>query len=371
MINKEQVAVVVPAYKTILSETEQISLSQLFNVLGSYDIYYAVPQSLQAEYLDNASIERFADSFFENIAGYNQLMLSKEFYRRFNKYNFILIYQLDAFVFSDCLLDFCNLDYDYIGAPWLTGMRKRVDDTYVYVIVGNGGFSLRNVQSTIHLLDTNKDELKNYCDNEDKFFAYSNSPFFKVAPVSIALSFAFERQVKQCFELNNRKIPFGCHAWERYDYDFWKPYIEKFGYELSGIVDKSGIEDLSNAEFYRQASLMQKFWAFDQQIHMVNADGRKVVVFGAGMYGKRTLHLLEHSKITVECIIDNNEAIQNEFVQGYMVCSPRMIKSHQEYFTIISMSGNNMDAAKKQLDRMGKMYKRDYITFLDLISGDT
>jgi hypothetical protein len=28
-----------------------------------------------------------------------------------------------------------------------------------------------------------------------------------------------------CFELNGRKLPFGCHAWQRYDRGFWEPYL--------------------------------------------------------------------------------------------------------------------------------------------------
>lgn len=367
MGNKEQVAVVVPAYKSTLNETEQISLSQLFNVLGRYDIYYVVPQRLQAEYLDNALIKRFSDSYFEDIAGYNRLMLSKEFYTRFNKYNFILIYQLDAFVFSDCLLDFCNLGYDYIGAPWLTGMRKRVDDTYVYVNVGNGGFSLRNVQSTIHLLDTNKDELKNYCDNEDKFFAYSNSPFFKVAPVSIALGFAFERQVKQCFELNNRKIPFGCHAWERYDYDFWKTYIEKAGYKLPVKISEFGIEDKINYEIYKENSSVEKFWTFNKKIHIQNARNKRVAIFGIGMYGKRVLKILENSRILVDCFFDNNESAQNKCINGFRVNTPKILENDDNFFIIIAISGSNMNSVMEQLDNIGKVYKQDYITYMDLI----
>ena len=31
----------------------------------------------------------------------------------------MLIYQLDAYVFKDELLNWANKGYDYIGAPWL------------------------------------------------------------------------------------------------------------------------------------------------------------------------------------------------------------------------------------------------------------
>ena len=368
LVDKKQVAVVIPAYKTTLSETERISLFQAFHILGTYKIYFAVPQWLQAEYLGDASIERFPNSFFEDIAGFNRLLLSKDFYSRFDKYKYILIYQPDAFVFSDSLIDFCNLGYDYIGAPWLTGMRKRVDDTYVYANVGNGGFSLRNVQGTIRLLDVNEGELNTYSDNEDKFFAFSNSTIFKIAPVSVALRFAFERQVKKCFELNDFRLPFGCHAWERYDYDFWRPYIEKAGYKLPIRALESGMEDTKNHDAYLQNSIIEKFWTYKGKICFQNIENRKIAIFGTGMYGKRVLKILQNAGIGTACFFDNNAAIQNEYIENRIVHVPEVLKNDDGYFTIIAISGNNMENVKKQLDSMGKVYKKDYITYLDLIS---
>jgi hypothetical protein len=44
-------------------------------------------------------------------------MLSIDFYKRFRDYKFILIYQLDAYVFRDELEYWCEQDYDFIGAP--------------------------------------------------------------------------------------------------------------------------------------------------------------------------------------------------------------------------------------------------------------
>ena len=30
-----------------------------------------------------------------------------------------------------------------------------------------------------------------------------------------------------CFERNHRQLPFGCHAWARYDGAFWEPHLLK------------------------------------------------------------------------------------------------------------------------------------------------
>ena len=50
---------------------------------------------------------------------------------------------------------------------------------------------------------------------------------FSIAPFETALKFSFEVAPRQCFEMNNQSLPFGCHAWARYDRSFWEPYLIK------------------------------------------------------------------------------------------------------------------------------------------------
>lgn len=41
-----------------------------------------------------------------------------------------------------------------------------------------------------------------------------------------ALEFSFDNNPEYAFELNNHKLPFGCHAWDLfYSYKFWGKYI--------------------------------------------------------------------------------------------------------------------------------------------------
>ena len=66
--------------------------------------------------------------------------------------------------------------------------------------------------------------------HEDHFWsdrAKHYYPEFKVAPFETGLQFAFEASPRECFERNGRKLPFGCHAWPRYDRKFWEPYLLK------------------------------------------------------------------------------------------------------------------------------------------------
>ena len=50
-------------------------------------------------------------------------------------------------------------------------------------------------------------------------------PEFKVASLEQGLRFAFEASPRTCFEMNGGRLPFGCHAWGRYDREFWTPHL--------------------------------------------------------------------------------------------------------------------------------------------------
>lgn len=86
----------------------------------------------------------FHENYFKSIDGYNKLMLSPSFYKAFSNYEYILIYQLDAWVFKDELQHWCNQKYDYIGAPIYQNNKL--------IGIGNGGFSLRKVDYCLKVL---------------------------------------------------------------------------------------------------------------------------------------------------------------------------------------------------------------------------
>jgi len=262
------VAVFVPmSNRKYLTPEEEISLRHLVHFLGKYDKYLVVPKSLDINY-PGFELKRFSDKFFGSHEANTRLMFSRRLYNAFREYKYILEYQLDCLVFSDQLMEWCTLGLDYIGAPWL----PCPDSPWVKIPrVGNGGFSLRKVESFLRVLDSKeywqdpaeywerfcsskstpiqylniprkylarirllngvRQHLrKNYPTNEDKFWSTEASkyyPGFKIAPVETALRFSFEVAPRLCFELNHQEIPFGCHAWHRYDRDFWEPYLLK------------------------------------------------------------------------------------------------------------------------------------------------
>lgn len=233
-------AIVIPIYKQEMSSSEQISFERALKVFPENDIIIVSPKSLN---LDNylalspkLKINTFDDHFFKNIAGYNDLMLSVGFYGRFLNYKYLLIYQLDAYVFENQLDYWENANYDYVGSPWLipppiaSNKKPKVNIQHWFVNrVGNGGLSLRKVKTHYWTMIFYWVFIKFFPLNEDMFLGILMdfiNPFFKKPKAMEALKFAFEMQPQKSFELNNHQLPFGVHAWEKYDPEFWKEWIK-------------------------------------------------------------------------------------------------------------------------------------------------
>lgn len=268
---RQKVAVVIPLYEDVLTRYETFSLQQCLRILGAHPIVFLAPEDWssrgqdwvtaiqlqlpmgQSEISTNLKVEYFPTECFGSVASYNRLMLSREFYQRFVDYEYILIHQLDAFVFSDQLLAWCQRGYDYIGAPWLgvdwikepvlrvgevhhwkRRLLRRFFADPLYM-VGNGGFSLRKTRAALKWLSLFHNTAREWQYHEDSFwgiFIRANYPLVRFPKFEKALEFSFEIQPRQCYALNNAKLPFGCHAWWTYDLDFWRPWIEGFGYQL-------------------------------------------------------------------------------------------------------------------------------------------
>lgn len=265
----ESVAIVVPlSNRNYFTPDEQVSLAQLNKHLNQYDRYLITPPDLQVE-VAGFGQEEFPDEYFGSAEAHARLLLTLEFYDRFSKYEYILIYHLDALVFSNELKKWCSYGYDYVAPPWVEHPETPYYGNKNYEgNVGNGGFSLRRVTSFARVLRSRRffkppfrkayhtlrssladrnykgirrawqqfnskhngiaAETRDYIFYEDHFWgtrAVHYWPEFKVAPLEVALSFAFEAAPEYCFQLNGHKLPFGCHAWDRYDRTFWERYL--------------------------------------------------------------------------------------------------------------------------------------------------
>ena len=155
-----------------------------------------------------------------------------------------MIYQLDAFVFSDMLEYFCGLGYDNIGAAWPPFIRPTFNHNgkKYRPKVGNGGFSLRRVKSCYNVL-INRADLAKLFDSlaEDTFFSLCGAARidgFTSAPVNVANKFSAEILPARCVRKNGGNLPFGCHDWNDLDADFYSEVLPRFGYDLSKIKYK-------------------------------------------------------------------------------------------------------------------------------------
>ena len=159
----KDVLVIIPIYSSTPSKEELASFKQCVKILGGHPIciisYNGLNLNEYLKYTKNVHIKYFSLHFFESIDTYSDLLRNHVFYLSFKEYKYILIYQLDAWVFKDELLKWCNKGYDYIGAPWFEhyGCHKEGDKLWK---VGNGGLSLRRTKRFIQLTNP-KRRLKN------------------------------------------------------------------------------------------------------------------------------------------------------------------------------------------------------------------
>jgi hypothetical protein len=246
--------VAIPVYKPAPDRLEALSLARCAAVLGRHPVVFFGPRSLDyAAYraaVPGATVAGFADRFFRSLAGYSELLVTPAFYEAFAGYDFLLLYQLDAFVFADNLLAWCERGYDYIGAPWQ-------DEVGQWKGVGNGGFSLRKVGPCLEVLRSQRKVdpgvlwahvrrttpspliralkyhrkvlahlgiasdvrwfLRKWVrrgEPEDMFWglhAVRYHPAFRVAPVEEALRFAVEGGLEEACRHYRELPPFGCH----------------------------------------------------------------------------------------------------------------------------------------------------------------
>jgi len=262
---KKKLIIITPVYKKNLTKNELLSMQSCKKHLKDYEKVIISPKKLSSEKEFNKmwqdfgySIIYFDDKYFKSIASYNKLMISIDFYKEFIDYEYMLICHLDVLIFSNKLDHWLSKKIDYIGAPWVfkdeNGLR--------FNNAGNGGLSLRRVKSFLDVLEAKHFYYKTfntvfldaniynptpvlmklflkykffkkfmplfkyiYIGNEDRFWsAYAKffAKEFKVANIEESLPFAFECYPEFCYEKNNFELPFGVHAWEECNPEFWK-----------------------------------------------------------------------------------------------------------------------------------------------------
>jgi len=249
------------------------ALTQLVEALL---IAFSSPPPNHPVRLDGFKVKTFSVKIFGSVAAINRLHLSPLLYQSFEDYRYIFIYHLDSLVFSNQMELWLATDLDYIGAPWI----RCEDAPWVEKDrVGNTGFGMMKVEASLKVLANRYRQepmtywmdlfiqnsrtvrpLVDFLRKLQRYFpqskitnspvkewdimqdpsphgrlgdvfwtdrAVEHDPGYRVASLEEGLEFAFEVGPRKCFVMNGGKMPFGCHAWEKYDRSFWEPHLFK------------------------------------------------------------------------------------------------------------------------------------------------
>ena len=217
--------IVIPIYKAELDCVEEISLRRLRKILiddkmnvgiwHEYEdyspVYLVCPKGLDTskyeeiynvgdKKIDLKKVE-FDPEYFKSTASYSQLCINYDFYKTFDKYEYMLIYQLDCYLFKDEILQWCRKGYDYIGGPilstdcgWDTVKESKKGKQWT-PYVGNGGFSLRKISTFLDITDPDgelrkkhklTDEVLKSVIFEDKYFCNDLYNFYELDKIGRA-----------------------------------------------------------------------------------------------------------------------------------------------------------------------------------------
>jgi len=268
--NNHLVTVVIPIYKTELSAIERWAVARNLSLLApNHEIAIVCPQDLDITPLNTlfelnsnrCHIERFAPAFFDGRLGYNQLMLSQDFYSRFHNSQFVVICQTDVVLFHDNLDYWCSLNYDYIGAPWLPApsdvqgwnlarravyklrrgwarLRGGFHPVLLKWKMGNGGFSLRRVEAMLRVLDQHPDQMAKMAKNSNRTANFEDVVWsvrvnelwpgtLNIPDYATAARFAFDGHPDMALRFTSGELPMGAHAFYRNrNRKFWSKFLD-------------------------------------------------------------------------------------------------------------------------------------------------
>ncbi len=289
--------VVVPLHTLELHANEVAALTNALRKLSDHEFILLHKRSISSQELlarlGQNQVERgraihcvtVADECLASIQSYNKMLLQAWFYRLFEAWDYLLIFQLDAWILESNLQTWLQKGYSYLGAPWTGELGPDTPDSGV----GNGGLSLRRVRDMLAVFEDQK-RLRTVPVFRWGFLAWRMTlfrrynlfpawqwpllfskrlilfarmslgwhntldyfikigiqedhilgiyvphvfPWFQLPPMQEAAGFAIEANPRRTREYYGIKRPFGCHAWEKFDRSFW---VETYPDEFSSLV---------------------------------------------------------------------------------------------------------------------------------------
>lgn len=239
------VRVAVPVYRELTSD-EEASLRNNVRVLSARPFVVLHPENIAPPAccgVLNLETRAVGEEWLgrrNGIAGYNRMMLSEAFYALFADAEYLLVCHTDAWIFKDELDFWCRKGYDCVAAPWLRrpcydlpvvkqyvqwreSMAKRkgrISRQVLYGRIGNGGLSLRRVETfrqacvTYHAEAEHFLAQRHHLYNEDVFWATVPQDFRYPVPDE-ALRFSIDTHPAYALRRLQGALPFGCHSWSK------------------------------------------------------------------------------------------------------------------------------------------------------------
>lgn len=247
--------VLIPVYKNVgrLSKFEKKSIERVISILGEkYELMLLCGKSFKTnEYNEHFGYDfsyyKCNDDFFKSQKSYSDLCEKYQFYETLSEYEYMLIYQPDAWIFEDRLEHFINLGHDYIGSVH----TLRTNGTNGKV--GNGGFSLRKISKFAEVCKKTDFEQFRYTTYEDCVFTMLLKQKFDIATLEEGFDFGWQENPQAAFSIT-KKLPMGCHNPMRNNWRFWSEHIkladEPFSEEKMKVI--SGAENVTIRPVYNK-----------------------------------------------------------------------------------------------------------------------
>lgn len=253
---KQLVKVIIPVYQEQLKVEEQAALDHNLQLLKGLPVAFIKPKGTDLSVLKNCypniEIIEVSNNWLgtsRGIQGYNEMMMSEQFYAMFVDYEYLFICHTDAWLFDNHVEAWCQKGYDLVAAPWPTRARytrfplkqylalkmwlkpkKQILHCQMFGRIGNGGLCLRKVETFREACQRYKEEIDyfNHCvddlHNEDLFWALV--PPLRVPSVEEALTFSFDLKPELCYQQNGCRLPMACHGFNKpIRTAFWRKFI--------------------------------------------------------------------------------------------------------------------------------------------------
>ncbi|WP_439580852.1 DUF5672 family protein [Dyadobacter bucti] len=193
---KELVSVIVPILNPQINPTEEKLLHHCLEILNNYPLifvtYEGADLSIIKEHNENIDVVQFPKTYFQTRQDLSRLLLTEDFYERFNWAEFLLIHELNSWIVKDELYYWCKQGYDYLrAAPVHADLDKRTDGIIPRILglkepdkqaVGNAyndnGLYLCRIERMVETLKSKKREAYRYRHNES--LPNSDSVFWEI-----------------------------------------------------------------------------------------------------------------------------------------------------------------------------------------------